>query len=82
LPSVNLTKAHGPDEQIIFIGASSIEFWLTNGINVWKEHYEPRHAYNYGIGGDRVENVLWRVENGEFDNVKPKVVVLLVGKCY
>jgi len=77
---LKLTKTHNGDEQIVFIGASSVENWMYNGREVWANNYMPRHAYNYGVAGDRVENVLWRVENGEFENVKVKVVVLLVGK--
>lgn len=34
---------------------------------------------NFGVGGDWVQNVLWRVENGVFDKIKPEVVVLLIG---
>lgn len=37
------------------------------------------HCLNFSIRGDKCENVLWRVENGELDNVKPKIVVLHVG---
>lgn len=37
------------------------------------------HCLNFSIRGDRTENILWRVENGELDNVKPKVIVLHVG---
>lgn len=37
------------------------------------------HSLNFSIRGDCCENVLWRIENGELDNVKPKIVVLHVG---
>ncbi|UYV71531.1 PAFAH1B2 [Cordylochernes scorpioides] len=37
------------------------------------------HCLNLGIEEDQTQNVLWRIENGELDNIKPKVVVLSVG---
>ena len=27
---------------------------------VWNKYFKPLNAFNCGIGGDRVENVLWR----------------------
>ncbi len=32
-----------------------------------------------GIGGDRTQHVLWRLENGNIDGVKPKAAVLMIG---
>ncbi|MFO0867156.1 MAG: GDSL-type esterase/lipase family protein [Gemmataceae bacterium] len=29
--------------------------------------------------GDRTEHVLWRLQNGELDNIKPKAMVLMIG---
>ena len=48
-------------------------------MTVWNQYYAPRHAANFGIGGDRTEHVLWRLENGELDGIKPKVIVLMIG---
>ena len=36
-------------------------------------------AANFGIGGDRTEHVLWRLQNGNFDALKPKLIVLMIG---
>lgn len=35
--------------------------------------FQPLHSLNFGIGGDQTQHVLWRVENGEMDDVQPKV---------
>ena len=37
------------------------------------------NAANFGWGADTVQNILWRLRNGELDNVHPKVIVLLAG---
>nr|XP_039248427.1 platelet-activating factor acetylhydrolase IB subunit alpha1-like [Styela clava] len=39
----------------------------------------PLHCLNFGIGGDRTEHVLWRIENGVLDNINTKVVVIWCG---
>ena len=46
---------------------------------MWQEHYEKLNAANFGIGGDRTQHVLWRIQEGELDGIKPKVVVLMIG---
>ena len=38
-----------------------------------------RNAANFGIGGDRTQHVLWRIQNGELEGIDPKVVVLMIG---
>jgi len=48
-------------------------------IEVWERHYAPRKAANFGIGGDRTQHVLWRIENGEVDGISPKVAMLMIG---
>jgi lysophospholipase L1-like esterase len=45
----------------------------------WKKNFTGWNAADFGWGADRVENILWRLENGELDGVHPKVIVLLAG---
>jgi len=64
---------------ILFLGDSITDFWRNRGSNVWNQYYAPRHAANFGISGDRTQHVLWRIDNGELDDIHPKVVVLMIG---
>lgn len=47
---------------------------------VWKRHFEPRRALNLGMNGQRTEEILWNLQNGQLDFVRsPKVILLLIG---
>jgi lysophospholipase L1-like esterase len=45
----------------------------------WTQTFFGWNAADFGWGADRTENILWRLENGELDDVHPKVIVLLAG---
>jgi lysophospholipase L1-like esterase len=64
---------------LLFLGDSITDGWRGKGKTVWEKYYAPRNAFNLGIGGDRTQHVLWRLQNGEVDGLKPKVTVLLIG---
>jgi lysophospholipase L1-like esterase len=64
---------------LIFIGDSITHGFEGDGQAVWKKYYEPRHALNLGVGGDRTENVLWRIDHGELDGQSPKLIVMMIG---
>jgi lysophospholipase L1-like esterase len=74
---VEIAKAGGVD--LLFIGDSITDFWRNRGSSVWNTFYAPRHAANFGISGDRTQNVIWRIDHGELDGIKPKVTVLMIG---
>lgn len=66
------------EAQVVFLGDSITAGW--NGQKaLFEKEYAQYKAANFGIGGDRTQHVLWRVENGEFEGLKPKVVVLMIG---
>lgn len=64
---------------LIFIGDSITQGWEGAGKGVWAEKYTPRNAVNLGIGGDRTQHVLWRLENGNIEGIKPKLAVIMIG---
>lgn len=64
---------------LIFIGDSITQGWEGNGKNVWAEYYAKRNAVNLGIGGDRTQHVLWRLDHGNVDGINPKLAVLMIG---
>jgi len=64
---------------LIFIGDSITQGWEGNGKNVWAEFYTKRNAVNLGIGGDKTQHVLWRLDHGNIDGIKPKLAVLMIG---
>ena len=77
----NLAAAKKGGVDILFLGDSITAGWDwgNGGHRLWAAEFAPRHAANFGIGYDRIQNVLWRVENGELDGIEPKVIVLLIG---
>jgi lysophospholipase L1-like esterase len=72
------TAARG-DVDLLFLGDSITASWMTTARGVWDRHYAPREAANFGIGGDQIQHLLWRLDHGELEGIKPRVVVLLIG---
>jgi beta-glucosidase len=68
--------------QVIFIGDSITAGWRdkANGaFEIWERNFGRYNPVNLGIGGDRTQHVLWRLQNGGLGNLKPKAVVLMIG---
>ena len=79
-----LMKSRQPD--IVMLGDSITHFWggdpvggRRTGVDEWDRFFSGRRVVNLGYGWDRTENVLWRLTHGEFDDVSPKVVVVMIG---
>ena len=45
----------------------------------WKKHFPELKAVNIGIGGDKTQNVLWRLDHGGVEGLQPKAIVLMIG---
>jgi len=76
-------KAKSGRIDVYFVGDSITRRWgaldypelLAN----WTSNFFGWNAANFGWGGDRVQNILWRLQHGELDGVQPKVFVVLAG---
>src|SRR5437016_5402237 len=78
-----LEKARKGRIDIYFEGDSITRRWGATDypelLANWNKNFFGWNAADFGWGADRVENILWRLENGELDGVNPKVIVLLAG---
>jgi lysophospholipase L1-like esterase len=78
-----LAKAKQGRIDVYFEGDSIARRWgatdYPDFLENWKKNFFGWNAADFGWGADRVENILWRLENGELDGINPKVIVLLAG---
>lgn len=63
---------------LLFLGDSITEWW-THAPEVWDKYYGQSNGAAFGIAGDQTQHVLWRITNGELDNIHPKVVIIMIG---
>jgi len=68
---------------VYFVGDSITRRWRATDyprfLANWNENFHGWNAANFGWGGDTIQNILWRLQNGELDGVHPKVIVVLAG---
>ena len=80
----NLKKAN-KKARIVFLGDSITDLWefhpkYQNGSKIWKKYYVPMNVENFAISGDKTENVLWQLTDGnELQSMKPELFVIMIG---
>lgn len=63
---------------VVFLGDSITDAWP--GRAAWKTTLKPFNPGGYGIGGDRTQHLLWRINEGkELDGLEPKAAVIMIG---
>ena len=78
-------KARRGGIDVYFAGDSITRRWGTSDaayrqfLDNWTHNFFGWNAANFGWGGDTVQNVLWRLSEGELDGVRPKVIVVMAG---
>jgi lysophospholipase L1-like esterase len=73
----NIRKMQGKIN-LVFIGDSITDRWK-NYPDSWNKYWVPLRALNLGIGGDRTQNVLWRLQHGELDGYEARLFVVMIG---
>lgn len=74
-----IVSLKGGSVDVVMIGDSITHFWEWLEPEAWTRFTKDRTALNLGYGGDRTEQVIWRIEHGELDGYVAKNVVLLIG---
>ena len=68
---------------IYFVGDSITRRWgaldYPQFLANWRQNFYGWNAANFGWGGDRTQNILWRLQNGELDGLNPKIIVIQAG---
>jgi lysophospholipase L1-like esterase len=75
------TADSGGASGVVFFGDSITARWDElgfPGLGVWNSEIAPLGAVDFGVDGDRTQNLLWRLANGELDG-QPKVAVVNIG---
>ena len=71
-----LKAALPPSADVVMIGDSLVRGWEPQ----WaRAAFAGERIWNLGIGGDKVQNVLWRLRDLPLQSLSPKRVVLLAG---
>lgn len=73
-----LKRANEGPVGVVFIGDSITQGW-GKFPEIWEKAWGKYKPANFGIGGDRTQHVIWRIEEGELDKISPKVAVLMIG---
>ena len=60
---------------VLLVGDSITMQWGA----AWKKNFPDLTAVNIGIGGDKTQNVLWRLDHGGVDGLEPRLIILMIG---
>lgn len=74
----NVSRAKQGGVEVLFLGDSITQGW-SHAPDVFSKAFGHYKTANFGIGGDKTGNVLWRIDHGEVDGLSPRLVVLMIG---
>lgn len=68
------------DIDLVFFGTTSTEMWWWDrrGRSVWDRELAPLKAANFGAQGTHPDSLVWRMQNGELDGYRARLIVINV----
>ena len=81
---VEYVKTNKGPIDILLVGDSISQQWGSvldhKPLNAaWQKHFGRYKTINIGIGGDKTQNVLWRLDHGGVEGLEPRLVIVLIG---
>lgn len=81
---VAYVQANAGPVDVLLVGDSITQQWggpLDKGVlnAAWLRHFPEAKTVNIGIGGDKTQNVLWRLDHGAVAGLEPRAIVLMIG---
>ena len=67
---VKVAQASKGPIDVLLVGDSITMQWGA----AWTKHFPTLKTVNIGIGGDKTQNVLWRLDHGGVDGLEPRAV--------
>ena len=79
-----IERAKAGEIDIVFFGSTPAEMWLwpDRGRSVWDQTFGSLKAASFGSAGTHFESLLWRMQHGELDGYKAKLVVVLAENAF
>jgi len=65
--------------QVIFDGDSITDYFRDRAREIWQTYEARYHAIDFGISGDKTENLLYRLDHGQAKGMHPRLIFLMIG---
>ena len=77
--NIEMGKAAAGTCQLVFDGDGCTADWLDLGKGIWEARFAMYHPVNFGIAGDGIEHLRWRLAQGQAQGMHPKLIVIQIG---
>lgn len=74
-----VARAKEGDIDVLFVGDSITDWWARAGAAEFQKYFGAMKTANFGIAGDTTQGVLWRMQNGELEGFKAKLIIFMLG---
>jgi len=72
-------KKRNGDIDVVLQGDSITDWWAKSGKAVYEKNFGPLKTLDIAIAGDTTQGNLWRMQNGELEGYKAKLMMLMIG---